>query len=60
MRLGMFRLQGVIAEPLHQLMVRGSFFLFINKPHTLLKSVWFDGSGLYLFSKRLELGQPKR
>ena len=36
MRLGMFRLQGVIAEQLSQPMVRGSFFLFINKPHTLL------------------------
>ena len=57
MRLGMFRLQGVIAEQLSQPMVRGSFFLFINKPHTLLKAVWFDGTGLCLFCKRLEQGQ---
>ena len=56
MRLGMFRLQGVIAEQLCQPMVRGSF-LFINKPHTLLKAVWFDGTRLCLFSKRLEQGQ---
>lgn len=57
MRLGMFRLQGVIAEQLSQPMVRGSFFLFINKPPTLLKAVWFDGTGLCLFCKRLEQGQ---
>ena len=57
MRLGMIRLQGVIAEQLSLPMVRGSFFLFINKPHTLLKAVWFDGTGLCLFCKRLEQGQ---
>ena len=57
MRLGMFRLQGVIAEQLSQPMVKGGFFLFINKPHTLLKAVWFDGTGLCLFCKRLEQGQ---
>ena len=57
MRLGMFRLQGVIAEQLSQPMVRGSFFLFINKPHTMLKAVWFDRTGLCLFCKRLEQGQ---
>ena len=43
MRLGMFRLQGVIADQLNQHMQKGSFFLFINKQHTLLKAVWFDG-----------------
>ena len=57
MRLGMFRLQGVITEQLCQPMAKGGFFLFINKPHTLLKTVWFDGTGLCLFSKRLEQGQ---
>ena len=57
MRLGMFRLQGVIAQQLSQPMAKGCFFLFINKPHTLLKAVWFDGTGLCLFCKRLEQGQ---
>ncbi|MBR2145209.1 MAG: IS66 family insertion sequence element accessory protein TnpB, partial [Akkermansia sp.] len=42
---------------LSQPMAKGCFFLFINKPHTLLKAVWFDGTGLCLFSKRLEQGQ---
>ena len=57
MRLGMFRLQGVIAQQLSQPMAKGCFFLFINKPRTLLKAVWFDGTGLCLFCKRLEQGQ---
>ena len=57
MRLGMFRLQGVIAQQLSQPMAKGCFFLFINKPYTLLKAVWFDGTGLCLFCKRLEQGQ---
>ena len=57
MRLGMFRLQGVIAQQLSQSMAKGCFFLFVNKPRTLLKAVWFDGTGLCLFCKRLEQGQ---
>ncbi len=57
MCLGMFRLRGVIAQQLSQPMAKGYFFLFINKTHTLLKAVWFDGTGLSLFCKRLEQGQ---
>ncbi len=56
MRLGMFRLQGVIARMLEKPMPRGAFYFFINKNHSLLKAVWFDGTGLCLFSKRLEKG----
>ncbi len=56
MRLGMFRLQGVIARMLKSPMPRGAFYFFINKNHSLLKAVWFDGTGLFLFSKRLEQG----
>lgn len=54
MRLGIVRLQGVIAGQLNQNMQKGNFFIFINKQHTLLKAVWFDGAGLCLFRKRLE------
>ena len=56
MRLGMFRLQGVIAEQMNRPMHKGFFYLFINRPHNLLKAVWFDGTGLCLFNKRLEEG----
>ena len=34
----------------------GAFYFFINKGHSLLKAVWFDGTGLCLFCKRLEKG----
>ena len=57
MRLGMFRLQGVIAQQLNQPTAERCFFLFINKAHTLLKTAWFDGTSLCLFGKRLEQGQ---
>lgn len=56
MRLGMFRLQGVIADQLNRAMQKGAFYIFINRSHTLLKAVWFDGTGLCLFCKRLEQG----
>ena len=56
MRYGMFRLQGVIAQLMQQPMPRGALRFFINKGHSLLKAVWFDGTGLCLFCKRLEKG----
>ena len=34
----------------------GHFYLFFNRTRRLCKMVWFDGSGLCLFSKRLEAG----
>ncbi len=57
MRYGMFRLQGVIADMLQQPMPKDSFYFFINRSHTLLKGIWFDGTGQCLFCKRLEKGQ---
>lgn len=55
MRYGMFRLQGVIAQLMQQPMPRGAFCFFINKGHSLLKAVWFDGTGLCLLTPP---GQP--
>lgn len=34
----------------------GHLYLFLNRRRRLCKIVWFDGSGLCLFSKRLERG----
>ncbi len=56
MRYGMFRLQGVIADMLQRPMPKDSFYFFINRSHTLLKGIWFDGTGQCIFSKRLEKG----
>ena len=34
----------------------GHLYLFLNRRRRLCKIVWFDGSGLCLYSKRLERG----
>lgn len=34
----------------------GAFFVFSNKRHTRLKVLYFDGSGLWLITRRLEAG----
>lgn len=34
----------------------GSLYLFLNRRRRLCKLIWFDGSGLCLYSKRLERG----
>lgn len=57
MRLGMSSLQGVISAYESHNLTKGAFYIFTNRPHTLLKAVWFDGTGICLFSKRLEKGQ---
>lgn len=55
MRLGVYSLQGLIAGS--GCSVReGAHYAFTNRPHTLLRTVWFDGTGLCMFSKRLERG----
>lgn len=56
MRLGMFRLQSIISCA-EQNLTNGGFYLFTNRPCTLLKAVWFDGTGTCLFCKLLEKGQ---
>lgn len=57
MRLGMFRLQSLISVYKEHSLTKGAFYLFTNRPRTLLKAVWLDGTVIYLFSKRLEKGQ---
>lgn len=57
MRLGMFSLQGVISAYEEHNLAKGAFYVFTNRPRTLLKAVWFDGTGICLFSRRFEKGQ---
>lgn len=56
MRLGMFRLQGLISAAGAPVNERSGLYLFTNRTRTLVKGLWCDGSGLCLFSKRLEEG----
>lgn len=36
---------------------RDSLFVFTNKPHTRIKLLYFDGTGLWVATKRLEKGR---
>ncbi|MEG0428116.1 MAG: IS66 family insertion sequence element accessory protein TnpB [Akkermansia sp.] len=57
LRFGIYRLQGYISQNTHpSILKEGSLFLFMNKNKSLLKILWFDGTGFCLFSKRLESG----
>src|SRR5262245_12172382 len=46
----------LVKETLHQEPTSGFFFVFINKARNRLKILFWDGSGLFLCTKRLERG----
>lgn len=56
MRKGFEGLHALVGEQLREDVRSGALFVFINKRHTRLKVLYFDGSGLWLMSKRLEQG----
>jgi transposase len=63
MRKGFEGLHGLVRETLQEDIRNGALFVFTNKRHTRLKVLYFDGSGLWLMTKRLEEGTfawPKR
>lgn len=37
-------------------MQKGTYYMFVNKPRTLINVLWFDGSGMCVLSKHLEEG----
>lgn len=43
-------------EGLKEEVKSGALFVFSNKRHTRLKVLYFDGTGLWLMTKRLEAG----
>jgi len=63
MRKGFEGLPALASEVLREDVRSGALFVFTNKRHTRLKMIYFDGTGLWLLTKRLEEGSfawPKR
>lgn len=56
MRKGFNGLESQVREVLLEEVASGALFLFSNKRHTRLKILYWDGSGLWVMSKRLEQG----
>ncbi len=56
MRKGFEGLHALVGERLGENVRSGALFVFVNKRHSRLKALYFDGSGLWLLSKRLEEG----
>lgn len=54
MRLGFDRLSGLVQERMQRSARSGALFLFFGKRRSALKLLFFDGSGLCVFHKRLD------
>ena len=57
MRKGFDGLYGIVRDQLRQDPLSGHLFLFSNRQRTRVKALIWDGSGLWVCSKRLERGR---
>ena len=57
MRNGFDGLAGIVRNTLNNDPISGSVFVFLNKPRTHIKLLYWDGDGFALFYKRLERGK---
>jgi transposase len=56
MRKGFEGLSALVAERLQEDLRGGALFAFTNKGRTRMKALYWDGTGLWLMTKRLEQG----
>jgi transposase len=56
MRKGFNGLHALVSERLGEDLKQGALFVFSNRRHTRLKILCWDGTGIWLLTKRLEAG----
>jgi transposase len=56
MRRGFNGLHALVAERLGEDLKQGALFVFSNRRHTRLKIICWDGTGIWVLTKRLEQG----
>lgn len=57
LRLSFDRLAGLVGERMGRSARSEALFIFFNRRRTMLKALFFDGSGLCIFYKRLDKGR---